>query len=91
MGYASAGLMLDERTRVSGMDPAEGTVGTVTHGVSLSPPALFHGRDEEMARMKLLHGNVRIAVVHGTEGLGKSALAYEAARTGKTVRIPRDT
>ena len=71
--------MVSQRARPIGVNPEEGAVGSIVRGRDLSPPAVFQGREEELARLELLHDRLRIGLIYGVAGVGKSALAYAAA------------
>lgn len=65
--------------RPVGADVEEGAMGMIVRGRDLAAPALFHGRDAELKRLAMLEGNMRVALLYGAPGVGKSALAYVAA------------
>lgn len=44
-----------------------------------SPPAIFVGRRSEIARVEEMLARVKVAVIYGVGGVGKSALAYAVA------------
>ena len=70
---------MPKNARPSGADPREGTVASIVRGQELAPPALFHGREAELARLALLQHGMRVGLVFGPAGVGKSALCYRVA------------
>jgi tetratricopeptide (TPR) repeat protein len=53
------------------------------------PPVLFVGREQELARLRNLAQQVRVVVVCGIAGIGKSALAHAFAAAWKGPKIHR--